>query len=203
MIRTNFQENVAGTGGLAGANVGGGAFYSGMGSCKTIRIGAASFLLNQAAGPDEPSLVYCGAATYNTGLTLRVASRGFFGNEHIHFKSSVHTYDLSHTAMEAANYLLAASVTVTETNNVTATLGFTATPEDGADNLLGTSDDDYVDLGPAAASPLVDAGNPEDLSGDWMDLDEDGITGAEREVIDAAANSREVRTVNIGTYQRQ
>lgn len=264
VIRTHFQDNAAGIGGPAGANVGGGAIYSGMGSGKTIRIGAASFVRNQAAGPDEPSLAYRGGAIYNSGSILRVASSRFFGNgapqdgrsaaietnspltvrssafvgnyadpdiavsgaiytagnasirfssfssnvgesgsEHIHFRSSLNTYDLSHTAMEAANYSLAASVTVTEINNVTDAPGFTVTPEDGADNLWGTSDDDYGDLSPAAESPLIDVGTPDDLWGDWMDLDDDGITGAEREVVDAAGNPREVGTVDIGAYERQ
>lgn len=80
VIESLFEENVAGTGGPDGGNVGGGALYSSFGTGQLIRIGRTQFLRNLAAGPDQASVTYLGGALYNSGSVMRVLSSEFFGN---------------------------------------------------------------------------------------------------------------------------
>jgi hypothetical protein len=71
---------------------------------------------------------------------------------------------------------------------------------DGADNIVGTADDD---LHPSAGSPAIDAGDATALADDVLDIDDDGDFG-EPLPLDLDLHSRlEGRQLDVGPYEVQ
>ncbi|MFP4407471.1 MAG: chitobiase/beta-hexosaminidase C-terminal domain-containing protein [Spirochaetaceae bacterium] len=84
-------------------------------------------------------------------------------------------------------------------NNQGTVPAFTRSPEDGVDNIWGTSDDDYGNLAPAGAN-IRDRGNINDLPSDVLDLDGDGNT-TEGLPLDAAGRPRKSGVIDVGAYE--